>query len=437
MKLRASHELAIAAAARVSCCATLVTAAACPRSDTTPTTEQPAEQNPSAVVVEPDPYASDPALDPSTREPPKSEERLALEQCQARVVTAAADGQLEAAHDPCCRAMADSYFNRSDAELTEQDAIERFQKDSELWMQVAGPCCDLIGFEVAACTPWGPPMPPSLLASRSQPAKPLNLRRRARAWQPRGLDGARIEPRVRAMAIATWRARMVNEHGSASVFEGLVEQLEGLAAVGLLDPSELAQARGFAEQERRHGVLCGAVVEALGGRAVAPSLPEREFPRHADADSSLAACLRNLLSICCLSETVAVALIAAERADMPEGSLRELLTRIWADECGHARFGWRVLGDLLARLDEPALLGLSAYLRVAFAELERHELEHLPCLDALPAEAARYGLCDGAEARALFYATIERVIIPGLEARGLPARHAWLTRHHAEARASA
>ena len=81
-------------------------------------------------------------------------------------------------------------------------------------------------------------------------------------------------PHLRASAIATWRGRMVNEHGSARVFAGLADQLAD-ARLGLL----AAEARGFAEEELRHGVLCGAVVEALGGEARAESLPDAPFPR--------------------------------------------------------------------------------------------------------------------------------------------------------------
>ena len=36
---------------------------------------------------------------------------------------------------------------------------------------------------------------------------------------------------------------------------------------------------------------------------------------------------------------------------MPEGQLRELLSGIYADEVGHARFGWRVVGELVPQLD--------------------------------------------------------------------------------------
>jgi len=69
-------------------------------------------------------------------------------------------------------------------------------------------------------------------------------------------------------------------------------------------------------------------------------------PAHEDAGSPLEAAVRNLLSICCLSETVAVSLIGAERLEMPSGELRDLLTGIYSDEVGHSRFGWRQLGTL-------------------------------------------------------------------------------------------
>lgn len=231
---------------------------------------------------------------------------------------------------------------------------------------------------------------------------------------------------LREAAIATWRGRMINEHGSARVFEGLARQLE---RAGVEAPM-VAEFREFADEERTHGVLCGAVVEAIGGEAIGPALANVEFPDHADA-RPLEGALRSLLSITCLSETVAVALIGAERLDMPNGPLRELLTRIYADECGHANFGWRVLPALLERAlaDDAAVCErLGEYLVVAFAELERHELAHLPVHSTPPPEGAAFGLCSGADARALFYATIEQVIIPGLEAHGLPARAAWARR---------
>ena len=178
----------------------------------------------------------------------------------------------------------------------------------------------------------------------------LNLREASQRKLPHVED----IPHLRQAAIDTWKARMVNEYGSANVFEGLYKQLQPLGVI----PNDIDRLLDFAADERRHGVLCGSVVEALGGEARAPALPVIPFPEHPDADA-LEAGIRNLLSISCLSETVAVSLIGAERLEMPEGELRSLLTTIYADECAHANFGWRLLGELLQNGDSGLQLSRS------------------------------------------------------------------------------
>jgi len=246
----------------------------------------------------------------------------------------------------------------------------------------------------------------------------LDLRAAARERRP----AVPALPHLQAAAIATWRGRMINEHSSARVFEGLALQL---AAAGVRD-EVIAEVRGFADEERRHGVLCGSVVEALGGEALA-TVPEGDaYPAHDDAETALEAALRNMLSICCLSETVAVALIGAERMEMPEGELRELLTGIWADEVGHSRFGWRMLGELAPTLDAATKARLGDYLEVAFAHLVEHELAHLPLQSQPPPEGVELGLCSGPDARRLFLDTVQSVIVPGLEMHGIPATRAWV-----------
>src|SRR5262249_4033017 len=118
----------------------------------------------------------------------------------------------------------------------------------------------------------------------------------------------------------------------------------------------------------------------------------------------------------------------AERLEMPEGPLRELLTRIWADEVGHARFAWRLLGEEVPRLSDDAKQSLSEYLATAFAHLEQHELAHLPLTSVAREGGEALGVCSGGEARALFYDTVQRVIVPGLDALGLGASRAWAER---------
>ncbi|HXK17606.1 MAG TPA: ferritin-like domain-containing protein [Polyangiaceae bacterium] len=251
----------------------------------------------------------------------------------------------------------------------------------------------------------------------------LDLRAAARERRPELPE----LPELRDAAIATWRARMVNEHQSAQVFGALASQARrlGLAATVVEQLSE------FEDEERKHGVLCGAVVESLGGEARAAVTTPRSLPEHADC-APLEAFLRNVLSVSCLSETVAVALIGAERLEMPQGPLRELLSEIWADEVGHARFGWRVAQELLPLVDSAAKLRLSLYLRVALRHLELHELEHLPLASRPAARGAALGLCNGADARTLFYQTVADAILPALENLGLEAALAWTNRASAD-----
>jgi hypothetical protein len=261
--------------------------------------------------------------------------------------------------------------------------------------------------------------------SALEPVMIVDLRSQARPHAP----SLPVLPHLADSALAIWRGRMVDEYLSARGFDALARQLE---AAGL-EPEIVDECRGFGDQQRRHGILCGAVVEALGGEARfrAPSVPE--VPVHADVSRTEAA-LRTLLSVACLSETVAVALIGAERLEMPEGPLRELLTSIYVDDVDHARFGWRLAGRLAATLDGAALARIGEYLKIALADLEKHELAHRSPFAEPPKEGACLGLCNGRDARALFYSTVLEVILPRLEALGLPARYAWSARRRAFSR---
>jgi hypothetical protein len=295
--------------------------------------------------------------------------------------------------------------------------------------EVIAACCELRHGNTG-CTPWGPPMPPAFdddEAPVSGERWVLDLREEARAHSP----SVPRHPALTQAAIETWRGRMVNESASSAVFAALARQLEAAGA-----PTDAVQrCDTFAEEERSHGVLCASVVAALGGEAIAALPPAEPFPRHEGVDPMEAA-IRNVLSVACLSETVAVALIGAERAEMPDGELRDLLTRIWADEIGHARFGWRFVAEQLPSLDDAARQRLSLYLRVAFRHLERHELAHLPASSRPPAEGVELGLCEGNAARNLFYATVREVVVRRLDDLGLQASLAWESRRAARAPAA-
>ncbi len=233
-------------------------------------------------------------------------------------------------------------------------------------------------------------------------------------------DLPQLSEPLRTVAVHTWLGRMVNEHISAQVFGALL----GQAMAAGLPAKRIADLAAFAGEELAHARQCAAAVAALGGQAQAPYPPLARVPDHLDAASPLEAVLRNIIAVCCLSETVAVALIRAETLEIGPATLKKLLDGILADEVGHARWGWTLL-DELAPLDPALCRRLDAYLTVALVHLVEHELAFLPDHGGMGDQAAQLGVCSGQAARTLFLDTVETVIVPGLQRHGLQAQEAW------------
>ena len=204
-----------------------------------------------------------------------------------------------------------------------------------------------------------------------------------------------------AAAQATWTGRMVNEHISSRVFAAILPQMmrAGIA------PSKQAKVATMITDELRHARSCAGVVAALGGEARAELPALEEVPTHDDAEP-IEALLRNVLSICCLSETVAVSLISAEYFELQGSAIGDVLKHILSDEVQHARFGWELVSELVPTVDDEVRGRLNQYLVVALQHLHDHELAHLPALGAMSESVAKAGVCDGLAARRLFFDTV-------------------------------
>ncbi len=154
----------------------------------------------------------------------------------------------------------------------------------------------------------------------------LNLREEGQALSYHVANVESLSEAELAAARGTWVGRMVNEHVSAQVFAGMIPQMmrAGIRA------DRQAQVATMIADEMRHARQCAGMVEALGGEAVAEMPEIREMPLHKDA-GPLEALLRNVLSICCLSETVAVSLISAEHLELQGGQIGQVLGQILGD----------------------------------------------------------------------------------------------------------
>jgi len=255
--------------------------------------------------------------------------------------------------------------------------------------------------------------------ARSRSPMMLDLEREARRAPPLFLDRDAIDPTSLAQATKNWRERMVSEHVSARVFASL---LGSLMKAGF-DASEQRRVAAMAQQELDHGLLCARVLVALGEAPLAEVPRLDDVPLHPDA-SPLEAVLRNVISIGCCSETIAVALVATEREQAGPAPIRDVLDAILRDEVKHARFGWRLVSRAARDLDANVRTSLGDYLHDVFD----HQIDfHAPFL-AMPcanANGIAVGAPHGRSSFVVFYETMTNVVVPGLEACGLPAREAW------------
>ena len=257
----------------------------------------------------------------------------------------------------------------------------------------------------------------------------LDVRRAVAKARPLAIDVGDVDETDLAAAREHWRIHMAAEFASSRVFAGLVPQL---MAAGL-DYEHVRDVVEMSRQEVEHGLASARVYAALGGDPCTELPALDPVPTHSDARSPLEAVLRNVLSVSCCGETLAVSVIGAERERAASDALRGVLTDILADEVGHARFGWRLLRDVESALDSELRVRLAVYLVGVF---ERDMRAMRGAITAPPASDGALGLGapDGPVMWSTFWQTMTTVTLPALERHGIRAAWAW---HEAVTRVAA
>jgi hypothetical protein len=236
---------------------------------------------------------------------------------------------------------------------------------------------------------------------------------------PAGLD-----PRAIALCRENWTRRMQQEHQSAAVFTGL---LPDVMAAGLGIDLQMLVVRA-AMDELHHAALCSEVARYLGGTGVLGIDDAPPSPAEPDPAPALERALRGLLFVGCLSETVAVAVLTEERADIRDPVIDRVIRRIAADETLHGRLGWVVVREVWPALDADGRDRINEWLPMAFAWYEQCMLDATR-IHAIPEDVLRdaraLGFAHSETVRSILYDTMEHVIVPRLHELGLDARRAW------------
>lgn len=242
---------------------------------------------------------------------------------------------------------------------------------------------------------------------------------------------------VRRRAGEAWAFRARVEREAARRFSRLGAAIASLNGNGDGDDDGespvVAMMAAAARDEVRHAALCAELAASYGVPA-GDDVPEGDIappelgPRQA--------ILYEVVAACCITETESVATVTSLLAGPAAPGVREALHRIARDEVMHSRMGWAHL----AREAPRGVAFLAEWIPCMLEGTIDPDLfaagPHMDAADEDEGELLRHGVLPPARKREIFVATLETVVLPGLERSGVdpaPAR-AWLAaavRHRA------
>lgn len=180
--------------------------------------------------------------------------------------------------------------------------------------------------------------------------------------------------------------------------------------------------------EIRHADLAFQVAHRLAGYDVQLEIPRAELERDwatARDQESLDVLMVQLPAI---SETLAFALLSACRDRARDRTLKALYATIVADELHHARLGWYYLAWRAPQWTQAERQRVADRCGGMIAGIERQFWRGRDASSTNSAAARALGVLDSEGQRAAVRQVVESEIVPGLDAIGLGASHAWRAR---------
>lgn len=226
-------------------------------------------------------------------------------------------------------------------------------------------------------------------------------------------------PAVRRAVASLWVFRASGELEAAARFRRLSAELARAEA----SEGVVAMAASAAEDEMRHHGLCAALASSYGLSVEAE--PRVAIPVGDTTLSLRDRVLAEVVSLCCISETIATTVLTASMEAARAEDIRDAVHAILKDEVEHSRLGW-------AHLAGERSLGRGAFLaawipRMLEAGIPQDLFDAGAPLED-DAELQEYGCLSKARLRSIFCETLEQVVFPGFEMLGVDPAQArgWL-----------
>lgn len=225
---------------------------------------------------------------------------------------------------------------------------------------------------------------------------------------------------IRSRVAGTWAFRTRAEIEATARFARMAPELRAVGAAAVV----VQGVEEAAEDEARHRDLCAEIARQWGVADPTNHTPPRERIGRSDMDPR-DRLLWELVSVCCLGETMNTALMTRCLEVVKDEAIRRTLRELLKDEVRHARIGW-------AHLSAERSAGRGAFLGEVLplmleASVEPGFLEGavlIPWTDAL----YDYGELPGPELVAIYCETLDKVVFKGLDALGIDTSRgrAWI-----------
>jgi hypothetical protein len=277
-------------------------------------------------------------------------------------------------------------------------------------------------------------MAPRVHLARTLTATPLarqhaRLLREGRVRRPRAIPWTRFRrdaypsPAL-ALAENAWRGLALGEYTAVTAFSRLASALaENGAPLDLV-----AAAAGIPEDEIRHTDYALQMASLLAGQDVSLDIDRRALsPTHARR-TSIEDLDVMMLELSTLSETLAAALLTACRDRAKDPVTRAAYAAIVSDEVHHLRLGWYYLLWREPQWSRAERQRVADRAGVAIVGVERQFSKGRDAPRGAQRATQALGVLDTRTQRSVVRRVMEDEVVPGLDALGLGASHAWRVR---------
>jgi len=230
-----------------------------------------------------------------------------------------------------------------------------------------------------------------------------------------GMDAA-----LRRKVAQTWARRAHEELKAAMAFTLLSRELLAAGAV----PDVLARVTRAVSDEVRHAEILRALASRYLGQE-APWPPGMDLPPESPGEPPRVLASLHVVTLCCVSESIASVFIEASHEAATSPSARASLGVVLADEVEHGRAGWVYLASV--REDRTVMTAVQR----AMVSMVRKAVESWFDFSAivLPDGAPEHGLLSNEEVRACVVTALRELVLPGFSQLGLDVTEASAALH--------